>query len=91
MQGERIRVLLVDDDQGDFEMTRAMISEIESRDIDIEWVSSFEEGLDALERDEHDVYLVDYFLEDRSGIDLLREARERSLQAPLIMLGGIRR
>ena len=83
-----IRVLLVDDDQGDFEMTRAMIAEIETRRIDLDWVSSFEEGLDALERNEHDVYLIDYFLEDRTGMDLLREARKRALHAPLIMLTG---
>lgn len=88
MQRERVRVLLVDDDQGDFEMTRAMISEIESREMDLEWVSTFEEGLEALERDDHDVYLVDFFLEDRSGMDFLREARKRSVRAPLIMLTG---
>lgn len=88
MPEELIRVLLVDDDQGDFEMTRAMIAEIETRRIDLDWVSSFEEGLDALERNEHDVYLIDYFLEDRTGMDLLREARDRGLHAPLIMLTG---
>lgn len=85
---ERIRALLVDDDQGDFEMTRAMIEDIETRTIDLDWVSTFEEGVGALERAEHDVYLIDYFLEDRTGMDLLREARERALHAPLIMLTG---
>ncbi|MFW6206635.1 MAG: PAS domain S-box protein [Gemmatimonadota bacterium] len=83
-----IRVLLVDDDQGDFEMTRAMMAEIETRRIDLDWVSTFEEGLDALEQNAHDVYLVDYYLEDHTGMDLLREARKRALHAPLIMLTG---
>ncbi|NIT89909.1 MAG: PAS domain S-box protein [Gemmatimonadetes bacterium] len=88
VEAERIKVLLVDDDQGDFEMTRAMISKIETREIDLEWVSTYEEGIDALEEDEHDVYLIDYYLEDRTGMDLLREAERRSLHAPLIMLTG---
>lgn len=88
MANERIRVLLVDDDQGDFEMTRAMISQIETQEMKLDWVSTFEEGLDALERDEHDVYLIDYFLEDHTGMDLLREARKRSIRTPLIMLTG---
>jgi len=85
---ERIKALLVDDDQGDFEMTRAMISKIETQEIELEWVSTYEEGIDALEENEHDVYLVDYYLEDRTGMDLLREAERRSLRAPLIMLTG---
>lgn len=88
MEDETIRVLLVDDDQGDFEMTRAMIAEIDTRSIELDWVSTYEEGIDALEDGAHDVYLIDYVLEDRSGVDLLREARERSVRAPLIMLTG---
>lgn len=88
MDAERIRVLLVDDDQGDFEMTRAMIAEIADRAIELDWASSYEEGVHAFEEGEHDVYIVDYKLEDRSGIDLLHEARRRSTEAPVIMLTG---
>jgi len=69
-------------------MTRAMMSQIETQEMKLDWVSTYEEGLDALEAGEHDVYLIDYFLEDRTGMDLLREADDRSIQAPLIMLTG---
>lgn len=85
---ETVRVLLVDDDLGDFEMTRQIVGQIDAREMTLDWVSSYEEGLDALERGEHDVYLIDYFLEDRTGMDLLREADRRSIRAPLIMLTG---
>lgn len=88
MEEERINVLLVDDDQGDFEMTRAMMSQIETAEMSLDWVATYEEGLDALEEGAHDVYLVDYFLEDRTGMDLLEEARKRAIKAPLIMLTG---
>jgi len=88
VETEQIHVLLVDDDQGDFEMTRAMLSQIDTADLTLDWVSTFEEGLDALEEGVHDVYLVDYFLEDRTGMDLLDEARKRAIKAPLIMLTG---
>ena len=83
-----IRVLLIDDDQGDFEMTRAMVSQIERTAIELDWVSSFQEGIDALRRHEHDVYLVDYFLEDEDGLKLVREAREIGIRKPMIMLTG---
>lgn len=88
MEQETISILLVDDDQGDFEMTRAMLAGLESLDFDLDWVSSFEEGLDWMDREEHDVYLLDYFLEDRTGLDLLREAIRRGIRSPIILLTG---
>ena len=88
MDREKIRALLVDDDQGDFAVTRAMLEQIQRPKIELDWVATFEEGRDALAEDDYDVYLVDYFLEDRTGLDLLREAGRRQLQAPVIMLTG---
>jgi len=83
-----IRALLVDDDQGDYVMTRSLVEQIENPKIELDWVATFEEGREALKRDEYDIFIVDYFLEDRTGLDLLREAGRRQLQAPVIMLTG---
>ena len=88
MDSEPIRVLLVDDDQGDFEMTRAMLSKAEHVAFNLDWVSTFEEALDAFRAGDHQVYLLDYFLEDRTGLDLLKEAGKQGLDAPVIMLTG---
>ena len=88
MKRETIRALLVDDDQGDFAVTRAMMRQILRPKIELDWVATFEEGRDALAKDDYDVYIVDYFLEDRTGLDLLREAGRRQLQSPVIMLTG---
>ncbi len=83
-----IRVLLVDDDLGDFEMIRVMLSQAEHGNYKLDWVSNYEEALDAFRAKEHDVYLLDYFLEDRSGLDLLKEAEGHGVTAPIIMLTG---
>jgi PAS domain S-box-containing protein len=85
---DMINVLLVDDDQGDFEMTRAMLSQAEHGNYSLDWVATYEEALDAFENGEHEIYLLDYFLEDRTGLDLLREAKRKGLDAPIIMLTG---
>jgi len=89
-QPERIRILLIDDDQGDFQMTRAMIDQIDRPGVEytIDWVATYEEGLDAIRAGDHDVYLVDYFLEDRDGLQLVRVAREEGVREPVIMLTG---
>ena len=44
------------------------------------------EGVAAVRRDAHDVYLVDYRLGTRSGIDLLADAR--GCRGPIILLTG---
>jgi len=88
VETEKTRVLLVDDDQGDFEMIRVMLSKAEHEEFKLDWVSTFEEAMDAFEADEHDVYFLDYFLEDRTGLDLLREAKAKGITAPIIMLTG---
>lgn len=67
MEANTIRALLIDDDQGDYEMTRAIASQIEDPPVQLDWVSTFEEGRDAFEAGEHDIYIVDYFLEDLTG------------------------
>ncbi len=85
---EKIRALLIDDDQGDFVFTKQLLSQIVRPTIELDWVSTFEEGQDAIAKGEYDIYFVDYFLEDRTGLDLLREAARHQLQAPVIMLTG---
>ncbi len=88
MAPEPIRVLLVDDDRGDYELTQVMLSEAAHGEYLLDWVSTHKEAVDALRKNEHHVYLVDYVLEEPTGTDLLREARRLGVDAPLIMLTG---
>lgn len=83
-----VRVLLVDDDEDDFVMTRDLLSEIEGERFETDWIDSYDAGLEQIARREHDVYLLDYRLGERSGLELLREAIERGCSAPLILLTG---
>lgn len=83
-----IRILLVDDDLADYEVTRAMLGQIQGTQATLSWASSFDEALEGLTSGGYDLLLVDYFLEDRTGLDLLAEARERRIRTPIIMLTG---
>ena len=85
---ETVRALLIDDDQGDYVFTKALLSKIVCPKIELDWVPTFEEGHDAIVHGGYDIYLVDYLLGDRTGLDLLREATRHQLQAPVIMLTG---
>ncbi len=81
-----LRVLLVEDDEDDYVIIRDLLSEIE--ELDLEWVSDYDEAAGALGRGEHDVCLLDYRLGGRSGLDLLRAASEGGSGVPMILLTG---
>jgi len=88
MDTQPIRVLLVDDDEDDYVMTRDLLVELGRGAFLLDWVSSYEEARAAVGRGEHDVYLLDYRLGARSGLDLLREAGAEGRGAPMILLTG---
>ena len=83
-----IRILLVEDDEDDYLIARDLLNEIGAGQYEVEWAQTFEAGLDALPRNEHDVALVDYRLGGKSGIELLREALQLGCLAPAILLTG---
>ena len=83
-----VRVLMVEDDELDFELVAARLSETPGLKVSVDRAASYEQGLDAACRAEHDVYLVDYRLGHRDGVELVREARERGCAAPMILLTG---
>lgn len=85
---ETVRALLIDDDQGDFVFTKALVEQIKHPTIELDWVPTFQEGRDAMAKGGYDVYLVDYFLDQGTGLDLLKEATQARLTAPVIMLTG---
>jgi len=85
---ETIKVLLIDDDEDDYILTRELLSELKVSKYALDWVPSYEEGLKIAGRREHHVCLVDYRLGERTGVQLIREARESRLTTPMILLTG---
>jgi signal transduction histidine kinase len=83
-----LRVLLVDDDEDDFVLTRELLADIPGGQFVIEHAPTFEAGLEAVCAGGHDIYLLDYLLGARTGIDLLTEAQGKSCRAPIILLTG---
>jgi PAS domain S-box-containing protein len=82
------KVLLVDDDEDSFVITRELLAQVKGAPIDLEWVNTYEAGLAAMSRAGHDAYLVDYRLGARDGLELMRAARASGCQAPIIIVTG---
>lgn len=83
-----IRVLLVDDDEDDYILTRDWFDEFQVAGSELEWVSSYNSGREAIALHRHDIYLVDYRLGEGSGLELLNEALANGCTAPIILLTG---
>ena len=85
---DSVRLLLVEDDEDDYVLTRDLLAESRRTSFDIEWVKGFDEALAAIARDGHDVIVVDYRLGDHDGLELLERARALAVAAPIILLTG---
>jgi signal transduction histidine kinase len=85
---EKVRVLLVEDDEDDYVLTRELLDEINPNGYDLDWISNYNDALEAMARNEHHVCLLDYRLGPHTGMELLLQARARDYHAPIILLTG---
>ncbi|HEX9459572.1 MAG TPA: EAL domain-containing protein [Thermoanaerobaculia bacterium] len=83
-----IRLLLVEDDEDDYVLTRDLLTDSRRTRFALDWVASFDEALGAMGKGQHDVYLVDYRLGEHDGLEVLREARAAGCLRPIILLTG---
>ena len=85
---ETVRVLLVDDDEDDYVITHQLLSDIDGQKLDVYWEASYDLALAAMRDNRHEIYLVDYHLGGRDGLELLKEAIRGGCDAPIILLTG---
>jgi signal transduction histidine kinase len=83
-----LRVLIADDDEDDYFLTRDLLLQSRRQKVHLDWTPTYREALQAIERNEHDVYLFDYRLGEGDGLELLRQALARGCKAPIILLTG---
>jgi PAS domain S-box-containing protein len=84
-----VRVLLVDDDYDDYELTRQILRELRGGlRCDLEWVRTYEDAREALATRAPDVCLLDYYLGPHTGIELLVDSSAVEIGVPIILLTG---
>ncbi|MEA2165382.1 MAG: hypothetical protein QOK37_3509 [Thermoanaerobaculia bacterium] len=88
IESRDVKVLLVEDDEDDFVLTRDLLSDSRRTRFSLDWVPSYREALAAIAKGQHDVYLVDYRLGEHDGLEILREARAAGCVRPIILLTG---
>jgi signal transduction histidine kinase len=87
-QASPVTVLLVEDDEDDYLITRDLLSDVEGVAYEMTWVNNYDQGLAEMKRGAHDIYLVDFRLAGCDGLELIREARAANCTGPIILLTG---
>lgn len=85
---ETLRILLVEDDEDDYIVTRDLLAEIPDLAVELEWVRTYEGGLLEVRSRPYDLCLLDHNLGSWNGVDFVRELRQEPAAPPSILLTG---
>ena len=83
-----IRVLLIDDDEDSFVLIQYQLEGSAPGRFQLEWARNYDEGIQGIKAAKHEVFLVDYRLGEKTGLDLLSAAVKMGCEVPVIILTG---
>lgn len=84
-----VNVLLIEDNLDDSDLVKAFLSGQKTHNYRLECLSTYDEALTTISSGQivnYDVVLVDYFLDKKNGLDLVKEISNRKLGMPIIFL-----
>lgn len=84
----KVKVLLVDDDEDDAVIIKKLVNKIPQNPFVVEWCATFEKAKKLIIAQKHDIYLIDYRLGEKTGLDLLKVVRPAKRVEPFILLTG---
>lgn len=82
------RILIIDDDEDDFFITREYIKKIADKKFTIDWCYKYKDAINHIKNDAYHLYFIDYYLGARTGLQLIREAIALQCEEPMVLLTG---
>jgi DNA-binding NtrC family response regulator len=79
------KLLIVEDDQA---VRTTMVTCLELEGYAVDAVSSTREALDRLEKDSYPIVISDIYLDERTGLDVMRTARRQNPDCLVILMTG---
>jgi len=80
-----LSVFVLDDDVGICRILNRMLS---LEEYEVRTSQSVEEAVTAIEEKPFDAYLLDYRLQDGTGLDIAERLRSKGSSAPIILMSG---
>lgn len=84
-----ISVLVVEDDEDDWLLTKKIFDSIPDSPYVVEWSKTYSDALEQIGQNKHDVYLIDYRLGVNTGTDILEKVHPERLRQPFILMTGV--
>ena len=88
MKNFEVRILVIDDDEGDFYIINEYLKNIAGQQFTIDWCSIYSEAEKLICEGKYDLYLIDYFLGAKTGLDLIHDSIKNNCEEPFILLTG---
>src|SRR3990170_7387078 len=82
------RILIIDDDEDDFFITSEYIKKISDRKFKIDWCYKYSDAIKHIRYNEYNFYFIDYYLGEKTGLDLIKDAVQMGCEDPLVLLTG---
>jgi len=89
MEGEKIRILLIEDNPGDARLLRELLAAKEGASFDLEHEDRLSTALARLAQGDIDVILLDLSLPDSHGLDGLNKICAQAPKVPIVVLSGL--
>ena len=83
-----IKILIIDDDEDDYFITSDYLRQISEYQLEIDWCYRFDDAVQLLPARKYNMYFVDYRLGAKTGLDFLKEAVQRGVEEPIVLLTG---
>jgi PAS domain S-box-containing protein len=85
---EMWRVLMVDPDEAEYLRTKAMLSQIADRRVDLDWAPDYPSGNERLDSNQYQAVLVEFDLTPHNGVNFIGERAAQGDKAALIFYPG---
>ncbi len=89
MNEKPIKILLIEDDEDDYLLLKKILHKIPQTDYELYWAHSYNDAINELKQDKYDIYLADYRLGEKTGIDFIKHAQSLGSKCPFILLTGV--
>ncbi len=88
MESQKIRVLLVEDDEEDYLFLRGMLNAIPQWQVDLDWTANEASAVEKAQDGAYDICFLDHRLGEKTGLDLMREFHACGFRVPIVIFTG---
>ena len=88
LTSNKIKILVVDDDEDDYFIISDYLHEIDENKFIIDWCNNYQSAVEKFKSKAYNIYFVDYRLGNETGLELLKEAISLQCDDPIILLTG---